>query len=112
MSELDLGAVRDYLREFAADRDWDQFHTPKNLAMALAAEAGELLEVFQWMTPEESVLVDEARVRSAVADELADILQYLIRLADVLDIDINEALMNKLRRNEVRFPKSMRPLDG
>jgi NTP pyrophosphatase (non-canonical NTP hydrolase) len=89
--ELRLREVQEFLREFAEERDWVKYHTPKNLAMALAAEAGELLEILQWMTPEESVDLaasDLARVR----DELADVLQYLIRLAEVLDVDITEAL--------------------
>jgi dCTP diphosphatase len=108
MSEpLDLEEVREFLRRFAADRDWEQFHTPKNLAMALAGEAGELLEIFQWLTPDQSVAVgsDPARAR-AVADELADILQYVVRIADVLGIDLGEAVWRKLHENEQRYPAS------
>ena len=106
MSEpLDLEAVAEFLRRFAAERDWDQFHTPKNLAMALAGEAGELLEIFQWLTPEQSAAVggDPAR-RRAVEDELADVLQYVVRMADVLGIDLAEAVWRKLRENEERYP--------
>ncbi len=97
--------MREYLRRFAADRDWEQFHTPKNLAMALAGEAGELLEVFQWLTPDESAAVteDPASAR-AVADELADILQYVVRLADVLGVDLSDAVWVKLRESERRYP--------
>jgi len=103
MKPLDLDEVRDFLRKFAADRDWEQYHTPKNLAMAIAAEAGELLEVFQWLTPEESsVLTDEQR--RAVADEMADVLQYLVRLADVIGIEVTDELWRKLRENKKRFP--------
>jgi dCTP diphosphatase len=103
--ELDLAAIKTYLRGFAADRDWEQFHTPKNLAMALASEAGELLEVFRWLTPEESAAVggDPERI-AQVGEELADILQYLIRIADVLDIDLASALWDKLERNVARYP--------
>ena len=105
MKPLDLDEVRDFLRKFAADRDWEHYHTPKNLAMALAAEAGELLEVFQWLTPAESIdLTDEQR--RAVADEMADVLQYLVRLADVASIDLVDELWRKLRENEGRFPSS------
>jgi NTP pyrophosphatase (non-canonical NTP hydrolase) len=102
---LDLEEVAQFLRRFAAERDWDQFHTPKNLAMALAGEAGELLEIFQWLTPQESATVgkDPARLR-AVEDELADVLQYVVRLADVLEIDLSEAVWWKLRENEQRYP--------
>lgn len=108
MSEpLDLEEVAQFLRRFAAERDWDQFHTPKNLAMALAGEAGELVEIFQWLTPEESATVgeDPAR-RRAVEDELADVLQYVVRLADVLGIDLAEAVWRKLRENAERYPAS------
>ena len=106
MSEpLDLEKVRDYLRDFAAERDWDQFHTPKNLAMALAGEAGELLEIFQWLTPEESARVMEDQTRAqAVGDELTDVLQYAVRLADVLGVDLSEVVWRKLRDNERRYP--------
>jgi dCTP diphosphatase len=106
MSEpLSLDEVRDFLRRFAVERDWEQFHTPKNLAMALAAEAGELLEIFQWLTAEESrrVMDDPARAQ-AVRNELADVLQYVVRLADVLDADLAEAVWNKVRANEGRYP--------
>lgn len=100
---IDVSAVQEFLRKFAEDRDWAHFHTPKNLAMALAAETGELLEIFQWMTPEESARPD-GMVKQAVGEELADILQYLIRLADMLEIDLKSALWHKLRINEQRFP--------
>lgn len=102
MKPLDLDEVRDFLRKFAADRDWEQYHTPKNLAMALAAEAGELVEVFQWLTPEESGGLTEEQ-RRAVADEMADVLQYLVRLADVAEIELREVLWRKLQENEKRF---------
>lgn len=102
---LDLEEVRQFLRRFAAERDWEQFHTPKNLAMALAGEAGELLEIFQWLTVEESAkIMDDGERAQAVADELADVLQYVVRLADVLGVDLSEALWRKLRSNEARYP--------
>lgn len=102
---LDLAAVQEFQREFAAAREWDQFHTPKNLAMALAGEAGELLEIFQWLTPKQSAQVtDTKKGKSAVAHELADILGYVIRLADVLKIDLNQSLWDKLRLNEQKYP--------
>jgi len=88
--------LRDALRRFASARDWEQFHTPKNLAMALCAEAAELLEQFQWLTAEQSARLD-ARRRRAVADEIADVLLYLTRLADVLEIDPLAAARRKMR---------------
>jgi len=98
-----LAGLRDALRRFAAARDWQQFHTPKNLAMALSAEAGELLEHFQWLTAEQSARLD-ARRKRAVAEEIADVLLYLTRLADVLEIDPLDAARRKLRENARKYP--------
>jgi len=98
-----LLALRDALRVFAARRDWEQFHTPKNLAMALAGEAGEVIEHFQWLTAEQSQRLSDAR-RQEVAAELADVLLYLVRLADVLDIDLALAARDKMRVNAQRYP--------
>ncbi len=93
------------LRDFAERRDWGHFHTPKNLAMAVAGEAGELLAEFQWLTPEESKSLNADR-RHAVTDEIADIAIYLLRLADVMDIDVDAAIRGKVARNESRFPNA------
>ena len=101
MSELSL--IRDRLRDFANSRDWNVFHTPKNLAMALVGEAGELVAEFQWMTPEESQNLTRDQL-NAVEMEIADVAVYLIRLADQLDINIYEAAMAKIQKNEIRFP--------
>ena len=102
---MDLVELRTRLREFADARDWGQFHTPKNLAMALAGEAGELLEIFQWLTPEQSVRVmDDPQRAEHVRQELADVLAYLLRLADVLDVDLLSALSAKIDLNEQRYP--------
>ena len=91
------------LREFAAERDWEQFHSPKNLAMALTVEAAELLEEFQWLTEPESLTPDPAR-RARIEAELADVLIYLVRLADRLDVDLPEAVAAKLELNRQRYP--------
>ncbi|EST37369.1 hypothetical protein N566_13460 [Streptomycetaceae bacterium MP113-05] len=93
------------LAEFADARDWGRFHTPKNLAAALSVEAGELVEIFQWLTPEESVRVMEGRESAArVEDEVADVLAYLLQFCEVLGIDATTALAAKIERNEKRFP--------
>ena len=93
------------LREFASSRDWVQFHTPKNLAMALAGESGELLELFQWLTPDESVQFGKDPVnRSRVGAELADILIYALRMADVMGVDLAAAIAAKIDLNEIRYP--------
>jgi dCTP diphosphatase len=95
--------LREQLREFAAARDWDQFHSPKNLAMALSVEAGELLETFQWLTEEQSsVLAPESL--AAASDEIADVLLYLIRLSDKLGIDPIAAVNRKLLSNAQKYP--------
>jgi len=99
----DLEDLAARLRAFAEERDWEQFHSPKNLSMALAVEAAELLENFQWLTEEESVALDPAR-REAVAGELADVFIYLVRLADRLGIDLLESARAKMVRNAARYP--------
>jgi dCTP diphosphatase len=91
------------LLAFARERDWEQFQSPKNLSMALAGEAGELLEHFQWLTEAQSQALPEAK-RRAVAHELADILSYLLRLAERLDIDLIAATHEKIAINECRYP--------
>jgi NTP pyrophosphatase (non-canonical NTP hydrolase) len=102
-----LGDLAAALRDFARARDWERFHTPKNLAMALTGEAGELAACFQWLTPEESARVmNEPGTAAEVESELADVLQYLIRLADVLGVDLAEAVRKKMQINEGRFPVS------
>jgi NTP pyrophosphatase (non-canonical NTP hydrolase) len=104
MSDEGLADLRGKLREFAAQRDWEQFHTPKNLAMALAGEVGELLEIFQWLTPDQATEVMTSARADDVRDELADVLIYLVRLADILDVDLTQAAHTKLHRNHHRFP--------
>lgn len=98
-----LITLRDGLRRFAAERDWEQFHSPKNLATALAVEAAELLEPFQWLTEKQSCNLDAEQL-AAVRDEVADVLLYLIRLADKLDIDLDAAARDKLVRNAAKYP--------
>ena len=98
-----LDQLRNGLRRFAAAREWQQFHTPKNLAMALSVEVAELLEHFQWLTAEQSTALD-ARRRRAVADEIADVLLYLTRLADVLGIDAVAAARRKMQINARKYP--------
>jgi NTP pyrophosphatase (non-canonical NTP hydrolase) len=99
----DLPELKARLREFVAQRDWDRFHSPKNLAMALSVEASELVELFQWLTEEESAALDEER-RCRVAEELADVLWFLVRLADRLDVDLLEAAERKLAVNAAKYP--------
>ena len=95
--------LRDQLRNFAAARDWDQFHSPKNLAMALAGEAGELLETFQWLTEEQSRRPTPEAL-DAASEEIADVLLYLVRLSDKLGIDPIAAANAKLLANAQKYP--------
>ena len=98
-----VAELRERVLAFVHERDWEQFHSPKNLAMALAAEAGELLEIFQWLTEEQSrSLPPEAH--SAASDEVADVLLYLIRLADKLGIDPIAAARRKIVANAAKYP--------
>lgn len=95
--------LRDRLRSFAKERDWDQFHTPKNLSMALIAEAAELVEHFQWVNGDKSHLLDE-KLRPSVEEELADIFIYLVRIADKLGIDLYDAAERKIAINARKYP--------
>lgn len=104
MTATDLEALRERLRQFAAERDWDRFHSPKNLAMALVGEAAEVVEHFQWLSEAQSAALP-ADKREAVAEELADVLLYLVRLADKLDVDLAAAALAKIARNEARYPR-------
>lgn len=99
----DLEELRQRLADFAAARDWDQFHAPKNLAMALIAECAELVEHFQWLTEEQSTTLTPAKI-AAVRLELADILIYLVRISDKLNIDLLAATRDKIAINEERYP--------
>ena len=99
----DLASLRAALREFAAVRDWRQFHTPKNLAMAMIVEAAELVEHFQWLTPEQSNALAPDKL-AEVRDEVADTLIYLVELADVLGLDPIAAARDKIAKNAIKYP--------
>lgn len=102
---LDTTQLAEELEQFAEARNWAQFHSPKNLAMALAGETGELVEIFQWMTEEQSkVAAQQPETARAVRDELADVLMYVVRLADRLGVDLNEAVQYKLQLNGQKYP--------
>ena len=103
MSNSELIKLRDALRQFAHARDWDQFHSPKNLAAALSVEAAELLEHFQWLSEDESKNLS-AESRHAVSLEAADVLLYLIRLSDKLSIDLIAAAKEKMLLNTEKYP--------
>lgn len=101
---MNVKEIQETLAQFAEDRDWDQFHSPKNLSMALAGEAAELLEIFQWLTEEQSarnaLTAEQSRHAS---EELADITIYLLRLADKLGVDLDKAVQDKIEKNAARY---------
>lgn len=99
----DLLLLRDKLREFAQAREWDQFHSPKNLSMALMVEVAELMEHFQWLTEAQSGNLS-AEKKHIVAEELADVLLYLVRMSDKLGVDLLEASLHKLEKNAEKYP--------
>ena len=103
MADSEFESIKQKVRGFAEERDWDQFHSPKNLAMALNVEAGELLEHFQWMSESQSQAPDVEQL-SEIADEIADVQVYLIRLADKLNIDIPAAVTSKMVKNAQKYP--------
>lgn len=100
-----LGELQKSLREFARERDWEQFHAPKNLSMALIVEAAELVEHFQWLTPEQSHSLPE-KIRREVELEMADVFIYLLRLVDLLGVDLAEAANHKIKINAAKYPST------
>lgn len=105
MLAVSIPELQRQLREFAAERDWGQFHNPKNLVMALAVEASELAEIFQWLTAEQSaaVMADSGEAEH-VREEVADVLAYLLRICDVLGIDLEAAMAEKIVKNAAKYP--------
>jgi len=102
----EIEALRIRIRNFADERDWNQFHSPKNLSMALIVEAAELVEHFQWMKQKDSFALTRDKF-AAVEEELADILVYLVRMADQLNIDLISAAKKKIKANEAKYPADM-----
>lgn len=100
-----LAVLRDVVRQFAAERDWEQFHSPKNLSMGLAVEAGELMEHFLWVEGSASRQIkDDPAHLGQVADEIADVAVYLLNFANTLDIDLSEAILSKIAKNALKYP--------
>jgi len=99
----ELITLRNSLRKFSEARDWDQFHSPKNLSMALIVEAAELVEHFQWLTEQQSLNLPQDK-QQAIEEEIADIFIYLLRISDKLDIDLIKATNKKLEKNKLKYP--------
>jgi len=100
---MDINNIQNQLQNFASERDWEQFHTPKNIAMALSVECSELVEIFQWLNPEESKLPNKMQLK-LINNEVADIAMYLLRFCDLLDLNLENAIQEKLVKNAEKYP--------
>ena len=98
--------IKSEIRKFVDERDWEQFHTPKNLSMALSVEASELLEIFQWQKADEYKKANKKQ-KEMIKDEIADIFYYLVRISDKLNIDLEKALIKKMKKNRKKYPKRL-----
>jgi dCTP diphosphatase len=102
---IDIRALQKEIRAFVKERDWEPYHTPKNLAIALSVEVSELLEIFQWMSgAEQADLADNEKLMAEIKDEIADSMIYLLRFADVLDLDLEQAIKAKIAKNHAKYP--------
>ena len=101
---MNIKKIQKQLSDFADERDWNQFHNPKNLAMALSVEASELVEIFQWLTPEQAEEIMSTNESEHVKEEIADVMIYLIRLADKLNVDLEDAVDDKIVKNGEKYP--------
>ena len=102
---IDASKLEAVLKKFSDVRDWNKFHTPKNLLLALTGEVGELVEIFQWLTEEESLrIASNPKTTQSVCDELADVFIYLVRLSTILGVDLNNAVEMKLVKNSEKYP--------
>ena len=104
---MNIKNIQKQLSDFANERDWDQFHNPKNLAMALSVEASELVEIFQWLTPEQSAAIMSSGESEHVKEEMADIMIYLIRMADKLNVDLESIVNDKIVQNGKKYPVNL-----
>ena len=100
---MDLNELRRDVRQFAKDRDWERYHTPKNLCMAMSVEMAELVEHFQWLTPEESLNLSDEK-KGEVAYEMADVMLYMIQLSEVMNVDLEKAIHEKMVLNAIKYP--------
>jgi NTP pyrophosphatase (non-canonical NTP hydrolase) len=101
---MDIEKVNNKIRKFVSDRDWEKFHTPKNISMALSVEASELLEIFQWHD-DDSFIENKEKLIDLSRDEIADIFYYLMRMCQLLEIDLEEAFFQKMKKNISKYPK-------
>lgn len=100
---MDMQKIQNIIKEFSSKRDWDEFHNPKNLAMALSVESSELLEIFQWLTLEQAANL-EGEEKEHLKEEIADVAVYLLRICMSYDINLEEAIISKMKKNELKYP--------
>ncbi len=107
-SVMNINEMKAYSKQFVSEREWDKYHTPKNVAMGIAIESAELMEIFQWLDDQQSLdLKNDPTKKEQVADEMGDILHYLVRLATLLDIDLNQSFWNKIKKTEAKYPSAL-----
>ena len=100
---MDYKKIENEIRKFVQDRDWDKFHNPKNLAMALSVETAELVEIFQWLNEEQCLNLDKSK-KEHLEEEIADVAVYLLRIAYAYDINLEDAIEKKMNKNEIKYP--------
>lgn len=104
IEKVDLNLIKEKLKKFSRERDWEQFHSPKNLAMALSVEVAELVEIFQWSNDGGIKEIDNPEIRKHIEEEIADIFNYLIKFVDLMEIDLEEVSLKKIKQNEKKYP--------
>lgn len=100
---MNMQNIQNIIKDFSKQRDWDQFHNPKNIAMALSVETAELVEIFQWLEPAQALSLDESK-QEHLKEEVADIAVYLLRICMAYDINLEEAIISKMKKNEIKYP--------
>ncbi|PHR68925.1 MAG: nucleotide pyrophosphohydrolase [Arcobacter sp.] len=100
---MDMQKIEKLIKKFSQERDWDKFHNPKNLAMALSVESSELLEIFQWLNEEEALKLKDKKLEH-LKEEVADVAVYLLRICMSYDINLEEAIVSKMKKNELKYP--------
>ena len=102
--KLDLKTIKEKLRKFSQERDWDQYHSPKNLAMAMSVEVSELLEIFQWSNDGGMEKIEDKETKKQIEEEIADIFNYLVKFVDLMDLDLEELSVEKIKKNDMKYP--------
>ena len=102
--KLDLKTIKEKLRKFSQDRDWDQYHSPKNLAMAMSVEVAELLEIFQWSNDGGMEKIEDKETKKQIEEEIADIFNYLVKFVDLMDLDLEVLSLEKIKKNDMKYP--------